>query len=103
MEGKGGAGSGDFSGSFVCGASTIVGATYDVSTSLAVALLLARLDTGVTWPATSKQAFISDASDSKASLFAAGFDSKILLRSGIWLPLQDRLFAERLRIILAIA
>ena len=55
--------------------SLATGATYAVSISLADALPLARLETGVTWPATSKLALISDANESNASLFAAGFDS----------------------------
>ena len=71
-----GSGSGAISGSGADIGSLVTGATYAVSISAADALPLARLETGVTWPATSKLALISDASESSASLFAAGFDSK---------------------------
>ena len=48
------------------------GVEYDASTSAADALLLARLEIGVTCPATSNAALNSEARDTKPSLFAAG-------------------------------
>ena len=80
-----GSGSGTITGSvsIACGftsglvSTTLgVGGTYAASTSLAIASPLDKLAIGVTWPATSNAACTSLASESKASLFAAGFDIK---------------------------
>ena len=62
--------------SIISSASTGVGGTYAVSTCFASAVLDAKLAIGVTWPATSNAARISDDRESNASLFAAGFSIK---------------------------